>query len=131
MTERDTKPVTHHVDVEQALATLDQPQMLALAAMFERWALTELSIDGEQRPRLIQWSADYEAIAAFAGADWMASDPSEPSLLGFIAGRELGALRQDQKFESTSEAGGPRIKIRGDEVANKHPDNIDSSSTRT
>lgn len=31
------KPVTHHVDVGNALDTLDHRQMLALAAMFERW----------------------------------------------------------------------------------------------
>ena len=89
MSEQRTKPPTHHVDVEHALATLDHRQMLALAEMFERWALTEESIDGAQRTKLIQWSADYDAVAEFAGADWIATDATEQSLLSFIAKLEL------------------------------------------
>ena len=93
--QRPAAPVTHHVNVENALATLSCAQMLALAKMFERWALTETNIDGEQRTKLVQWSADYEAIAAHAGPDWTPHNPAGTSLLAFIAGQELTTRGND------------------------------------
>ncbi|MBX3562474.1 MAG: hypothetical protein KF780_11760 [Sphingomonas sp.] len=84
--------MTHHVDVDQALATLDYREMVALSKMFERWALNEENITDERRTDLIKWSADYEALAAFAGSDWIATDPTEPpSLIVFMARRELAS----------------------------------------
>lgn len=94
MSGEGAKPLTHHVDVEQALATLDYREMAALSEMFERWALTEEKISDERRTDLIKWSADYEALAAFAGTDWVAADPTEPpGLIVFIAQRELASRR--------------------------------------
>ena len=88
------KPLTYHVDVDQALETLDHDEMLALAGMFERWALTETRITGEHRTQLIQWSVDYEAIAAFAGPGWKATEePGLVSLVQFIARGELSCRR--------------------------------------
>ncbi|HYD12862.1 MAG TPA: hypothetical protein VEC11_08440 [Allosphingosinicella sp.] len=86
--------VTHHVNVQQALETLDYDEMLALSSMFQRWALQEVSLNGEQRTKLMQWSADYEQIAAFAGSGWIASDPSaEPDAMAFTARLELKSAR--------------------------------------
>ncbi len=93
MTERPPGPVTYGVDVDHAMATLGYREMLALAGMFERWALTEENVDGDQRTRLIEWSCDYEAIAAWAG--WRATDPPEPeSLVAFVARKELEARQR-------------------------------------
>lgn len=97
MAQRDEKPqrpYTHVVDIDQALETLDHAEMVALSEMFERWALTEHTIDSERRTQLIQWAADYERIAEYCGPDWAATDPREPpSLLPFVARRELRAGR--------------------------------------
>ena len=94
MTDTEDRPITYVVDVARALASLDHDEMMALAAMFERWALTETDIDSELRTKLIQWSSDYAAIAAFAGVGWKAGDPSgSPSLLAFVARRELRSRR--------------------------------------
>ena len=58
MTERPPRPVTYGVDIDHAMATLGYREMVALAGMFERWALTEEKIDGERRTQLIEMSAD-------------------------------------------------------------------------
>jgi hypothetical protein len=72
------------------MQTLDYDEMLALAGLYERWAFTEQKLDGEQRTRLIQMSADYERIAGFCGAGWAASQPdNEPDAVKFIARTEL------------------------------------------
>ena len=93
MTERPPRPVTYGVDIDHAMATLGHREMLALAGMFERWALTEEKFDGDQRTRLIEMSADMEAVAAWVGPQWRATDPAKPeSLLAFIARKELEAL---------------------------------------
>lgn len=84
------QPQTHVVDVDRALETLSHGEMIALSAMFERWAFTETNITPEQRTRLIQWSSDYERIAVFAGPMWEALAPdvgTDP--IPFIARLEL------------------------------------------
>jgi hypothetical protein len=63
-------PITHSVDVRRALDTLGYCEMLALSEMYERWALFEENISPDWRTKLIQWSADYEQIAEYAGEDW-------------------------------------------------------------
>jgi hypothetical protein len=87
---REAKLVTHCVNVEQAMETLDHAEMIALAVMFERWALTEEKISADRRTQLIQWSADYEAIADHVGPGWQASNPApDMDVMRFIARMEL------------------------------------------
>jgi len=86
------KPETHIIDVDRAMATLDYVEMVALAEMYERWAFTEPNITPEQRTMLIQWSADYEIIAAYSGCGWVASDPESPvDAITFVAREEVQA----------------------------------------
>lgn len=85
-------PATHRVSVERAMQTLDHAEMMVLSEMYERWAFTEPKLDGDQRTRLIQMSADYERIAEFAGVEWRASHPdSEADVVKFAAQQELRA----------------------------------------
>lgn len=79
-------PFTHVVDVRQAMETLDYSEMVALAELFGHWAINEENLDGFQRTKTLQWSADYERIAAFVGERWQASASNAPtSLMQFIA----------------------------------------------
>ncbi len=79
-------PFTHAVDVRQAMETLDYSEMLALAELFSHWAINEENLDGFQRTRTLQWSADYERIADFVGERWQAAALDENiSLLQFVA----------------------------------------------
>lgn len=81
-----TLPQTHVIDVQRAMATLDYAEMVALAELYSDWALNEANLDGNQRTKLIQWSTDYERIAAFCGASWKASMPEyPPDAIAFIA----------------------------------------------
>ena len=90
------RPVTYSVDIDNTLDSLDYREMLALAAMFDRWAMNEERIDAEQRTKLIRWSSDYEAIAAYAGPDWVARNPEDPpDALVFMARSELKANQND------------------------------------
>jgi hypothetical protein len=82
-------PVTYRVDVGAALASLNHSDMTALAGMFHRWALTEESISPDQRTVMIEWSADYERIAAFCGPNWKASEVRR-GVMAFLAQAELG-----------------------------------------
>ena len=78
MGQRDSDyPFTHAVDVRQAMETLDYSEMMALAELFGNWAINEENLDGFQRTKTLQWSADYERIAAFAGERWQASALAE------------------------------------------------------
>lgn len=61
--------------------------------------MTETKISGEQRTKLVQWSADYEAIAAYAGPGWVATDPTRPRLMGFVAEQELAVSRLKNERE--------------------------------
>ena len=91
-TESPERPPTYRVDVQQALDTLDHVEMVALADMFERWALTEETITGEHRTMLIEMASDYEAIANFCGQDWRASDPPhDQDIIAFVAASEARA----------------------------------------
>lgn len=84
-------PVTEVVNVEQAMRTLGHVEMTALAALYERWALTEERIDPDRRTRVILMSADYEAIAKHAGPGWVATEPDYPDgIIAFIAKRAAG-----------------------------------------
>lgn len=79
-------PFTHHVDVKQAMETLDHGEMVALAEMFGNWAINEEGLDDDQRTKVLMWSADYERVAAFAGKAWRASMPGNAvSLVQFVA----------------------------------------------
>lgn len=81
---------TYEVDPQRALAVLGYTKMLALAGIFERWALTEDTINPDQRTTLMRMSADYEAIAKYCGPAWKAinaEDTDDPML--FLAGSEL------------------------------------------
>ena len=92
MAPRMRKPETHIIDVDCAMATLDHIEMVALMEMYERWAFTEPNITPEQRTMLIQWSADYEAIARHSGRDWVASNPESPvDAIAFVARKEVRA----------------------------------------
>lgn len=89
------KPATHVIDVDRAMATLDFVEMVALSEMYERWGLTEDRLDPEHRTKLMQWSADYERIAAYSGFDWQATDPeSPPDLIAFLAREEVRHQRR-------------------------------------
>jgi hypothetical protein len=63
--------------------------MVALSEMFLRWALEEEPLSPEQRTKLIQMSADYEAISQFSGPSWQAADPgAEMDPISFVASEE-------------------------------------------
>lgn len=87
----DTAPPTmRSIDAAQALATLDHPEMLVLAQMFERWAVTEPKIDRDRRAELLRWAADYAALADWAGPQWIAAAPDpKPDAIKFMAQQEL------------------------------------------
>jgi hypothetical protein len=98
----ETSLHTHRVNAEQALDTLDYQEMEALAAMFERWALTDDSIDPEERTRLIQLSSDYEHIADFAGPQWTARKPgAHTDAIQFVAREELENRRKEAAMAKT------------------------------
>ena len=83
---RKEEPQTHIVAVQQAMATLNYDEMLALSDMYERWVFTEERLTPEQRTRLIQLCADYERIAEYVGCDWTARDPgSGVDAIQFVA----------------------------------------------
>ncbi len=89
----EDKPVTYTVDVEQAVATLDHLEMVAVCRMYQRWALSEDRLSPDDRTRLIKLSSDYEAIADYAGPDWVATDPGgSTDAIKFIARLELKAV---------------------------------------
>lgn len=85
----DDRPVTHHVDCQAAMQTCDYDDMVALAMLYCDWALNEQKISNEQRTMLMQWSADYERIAAYAGPGWCASQPVEPPPAEVFLARRL------------------------------------------
>jgi hypothetical protein len=88
------RPYTHAVRIEQAMATLDYREMIALAQLFEDWAFSHSASDGDRNTWFLQIALDYGQIADFCGASWTASDQeNSPSLMAFIARREL-ALRR-------------------------------------
>lgn len=92
--ERAIAPLqTTAVNAKRAMRTLDYAEMLALAGMYERWALSEETIAPDQRTKLIVWSADYERIAAHVGEGWTASDPQPDDPAAFVARQELRATR--------------------------------------
>ena len=70
---------TYFVDPDWARAELDYRDMVALSGMFRRWAIHESgeAMSPDRRTRMIQYSADFERIAAFVGEGWIASAPSE------------------------------------------------------
>jgi hypothetical protein len=84
---------TDVVDIDRARDYLDYAEMLALANLFEQWALHEPNIDEDRRTKLIQLCCDYERIAAHCGPEWRAClrDKSDP--LHFIAGAYLKRSR--------------------------------------
>lgn len=85
---------TNRVDARQAMQTLSYAEMVALAAVYTRWALEEPKLDGDQRTKLIESSSDYERIADFVGPLWRATEPgSPPNPLVFVARLELKAVR--------------------------------------
>lgn len=91
-------PNTHIIDPERAMRTLDHAEMIALSEMYARWAFNETNLDGDQRTKLIQWSADYEQIAAFCGQGWKASAPETPpdpvAFVARIEAKERGLYAQ-------------------------------------
>ena len=90
--DRQPELFTHHVAIDQAVASLSHEEMLALAARFERWALDAEGISPEQRTMLILWSADYERIAEFVGPDWQPPDGGGAiDAMSFLAGLERAA----------------------------------------
>ena len=82
------KPHTHHVNIDQAMASLSYRDMLALAGMLERWALHSEAISSDDRTMLMLWSADYERIAEFVGPDWESSCGGAIDAMSFLAGLE-------------------------------------------
>lgn len=86
-------PQTTAIDAEKAMRSLDHAEMLALAGMYERWALSEEDITPDQRTKLIVWSADYERVAAHVGERWTASDPQADDPIAFMAKLERRATR--------------------------------------
>jgi hypothetical protein len=80
------RPATYRVAIEWACEELDYADMIALSGLFRRWAVHVEGISPEHRTRLIQYSADYERIAAWVGNRWRASNPSDrPPVTKFIA----------------------------------------------
>lgn len=74
------------------MATLDYIEMVALAEMYERWAFTEQNIRPDQRTILIQWAADYEAIAEHCRHRWLATEPESPvDAIALVAREEVRA----------------------------------------
>lgn len=86
-------PWTHHCDVGSMMEQLDHHEMTALAAMFERWAITEPEICPDVRTKLIQWSTDLERVAAYCGREWRATGATAPTFLQFVAREELKGHR--------------------------------------
>ena len=82
-------PVTHAIDWDTAMRRLDHDDMVALAVLYCDWANNEARISDDQRTKLIQWSADYERIAAYAGPGWRASHPEEPPSAEVFLARRL------------------------------------------
>ena len=83
-------PRTHHVAVDQAACTLSYEDMLSLANMLHRWALTEDRISPDHRTRLMLLSADYERIAEFVGPGWQAIEGTACDAMAFLAQQERG-----------------------------------------
>ena len=55
----------------------------------ERWAIDEENIEPGNRTELIQWSADLERLAGWAGESWRVVAPSSKMpLVKFIAIQE-------------------------------------------
>ena len=85
-------PETYHVDVLNAINTLNYVEMVAPSELFERWALSEDNLDGSYRTKLIQWSVDYAAIADACALGWRALAPEDPiGAIPFLAAIEARA----------------------------------------
>lgn len=83
------RPFTHRTSVEAVCNELDHADMVVLSGLFRRWALYDPICTAELSTTLIQYSADMERIAEWAGEEWEAAGPSpQPSLLRFLADAE-------------------------------------------
>lgn len=89
---KSAEPIATYVtDPVQAMEQFDYADMMALAALYQSWALEEELLDGDQRTALIQWSADFERIADYAGPDWKASAPPYPETAEMFLARKIRA----------------------------------------
>jgi hypothetical protein len=68
--------LTHGGDAERLSAEFDFEEMVALSGHFRLWALYGLQLSPEQRTKVIGYSADFEALAHWAGEGWRATDPT-------------------------------------------------------
>jgi hypothetical protein len=82
-------PLTHAVDVVGALETLDYAHLIALSELFLEWVL-DGQVGDESATKVMLWSADYEAIAAYVGPSWRATAaPTPPGIMRFLADHAL------------------------------------------
>jgi hypothetical protein len=68
--------LVHGGNAERLSDEFDYEDMVALSGLFRLWALYSPALSSEYRTELIGYSADYEALASWAGEGWRASDPS-------------------------------------------------------
>jgi len=76
MLKRELPLLNHGGDAERLSAEFDYADMIALSGLFRLWALYSPKLSPEQRTELIGYSADFEALAQWAGEGWRAADPS-------------------------------------------------------
>jgi hypothetical protein len=76
MPKREPPLLTHGGNADRLYAEFDYEDMIALSGIFRVWALYDPKLSPEQRTELIGYSADFEALAQWAGEGWRASDPS-------------------------------------------------------
>jgi hypothetical protein len=76
MPKRELPLLPHGGDADRLSAEFDYEDMVALSGLFRLWALYGLQLSPEQRTELIGYSADYEALAHWAGEGWRAADPT-------------------------------------------------------
>src|SRR5680860_1762481 len=76
MLKRELPILVHGGNAERLSAEFDYDDMVALSGLFRLWALYSAKLSPEYRTELIGYSADFEALAHWAGEGWLAADPS-------------------------------------------------------
>jgi hypothetical protein len=74
-------PLLYGGDHESLARNLDHREMIALAEVFEHWALEDATRTPESRTELLLWACELERLAEWVGPGWHAPEPSAPPTL--------------------------------------------------
>ena len=99
MLKRQLPILVHGGDAERLTDEFDYDDMVALSGLFRLWALYSVKLSPEDRTELIGYSADFEALAHWAGEGWRAADPSGAMPVFTLLARRARNYSSVIKFE--------------------------------